>query len=577
MGFVASPARDGRLGAVCAAGLLLSAAAGAAPQFSAAGPGHDPDTAAAAVAGKTPPAKAPEAVGAPIVPLHANATAGLARPYTGAKIDVTTYHYDTLRTGWNPAEADLTQASVASAKFGLLQTISVDGHVYAEPLLVSDFKMPDGSTRDVLVVATAHDSVFAFDAQTYTQLWHVSLGTSQSSAHIGCGDVTPEYGIAATPVIVRTKPNKASIYVVALTEPVANEFHTTLHELSLADGSDLKTPAEIAPSALLNDGSTLDYDQKDQWARAGLTWANDSVYVGIASRCDHNAGNISGWMLRYDAKLKLVDSFHTIETTAGYKLSAIWGGGFAPAADTDGTLFAVTGNGNFDKGGKDWGESVLHLPASLKKVSDFFTPDAYSRLNGADLDFGSGGVMLLPVVAGQLAPPMAVAMGKDAELYLLNRTNLGKTKTGDTGALQATRVAGSGAGVWGGPAYFGSPTGGNVYYQNSGGPMRGYAVATGATPSLTQFATGTTTSGQGGSTPIVSSSGSTAGTGVVWTIRRGNPMTLEAYDAEHLGAPIFSAAAGPWTAGRPFQTPMQANGRVYVPGSGTVTVFGLTP
>jgi len=172
---------------------------------------------------------------------------------------------------------------------------------------------------------------------------------------------------------------------------------------------------------------------------------------------------------------------------------------------------------------------------------------------------------------------MAVAMGKDAVLYLLDRTRLGKTKPADAGALQALRVAGSGAGVWGGPAYFLSPTGGNVYYQNSGGPVRGYSVATGATPSLTQFATGTTTSGQGGSTPIVSSNGSAAGTGVVWTIRRGNPMTLEAYDAEHLGAPIFSASAGAWTAGRPFQTPMQANGRVYVPGTGTVTVFGLAP
>jgi hypothetical protein len=73
----------------------------------------------------------------------------------------------------------------------------------------------------------------------------------------------------------------------------------------------------------------------------------------------------------------------------------------------------------------------------------------------------------------------------------------------------------------------------------------------------------------------VSSNGGVPGTAVVWTIRRGNPMTVEAYDAATLGAPIFSAAAGSWTAGRPFQTPMQANGRVYVPGSGTVTVFGL--
>jgi hypothetical protein len=579
MGFDFLTARRGWRGVLLSGGVLLPALAGAAgaPATSAAGPGHDPDTAADAIAGRAAPAPAPAAPGAAIVARHPNAAAGLARPYAGTKIDVATYHYDNLRTGWNAAEADLTQASVQSSKFGLLQTLAVDGSVYAEPLLVADFKMPDGSKHDILLVATAHDSVYAFDAQTYAQLWRVGLGTSQSSADIGCGDVTPEYGIAATPVIVRGGAGKATVYVVALTEPTANEFHTTLHALDLADGSDVKTPVEIAPSAQLSDGSQLTYDQKNQWARAGLTWANDTVYVAISSRCDHNAGNISGWMLRYNQKLALVDSFHTIETPAGFKLATFWGGGFAPAVDTDGTLFGVTGNGNFSKGGKDWGESVLHLPANLKKVADFFTPDAYTRLNGADLDFGSGGVMLLPPVEGQTAPPLAVAMGKDAVAYLLSRTSLGKTKPGDTGALQALRVAGSGAGVWGGPAYFLSPTGGVVYYQNSGGPMRAFAVATGATPSITQFATGTTTSGQGGSTPIVSSSGSAAGTGVVWTIRRGNPMTLEAYDAEHLGAPIFSAAAGAWTAGRPFQTPMQANGRVYVPGSGTVTVFGLTP
>jgi hypothetical protein len=588
MGFDLPFARGGLLCALFAGGLVLPALAGTggaapsdaggqAPSKSAAGPGHDPDSAADTLAGRAPAARPPEATGAAIAPLHPKATAALAKPFAGTKIDVATYHYDNLRTGWNAAETELTQASVHSAKFGLLQTLSVDGSVYAEPLLVSDFKMADGSTRDILLVATAHNGVYAFDAQTYAQIWHVSLGTPQSSAHIGCGDVTPEYGIAGTPVIVREKPGKATVYLVALTEPTANVFHTTLHALNLADGADLRTPVEISPSATLSDGSTLNYDQKNQWVRAGLTWANDSVYVAVSSRCDHNAGNISGWMLRYNQKLKLVDSFHTIESPAGYKLAAFWAGGFAPAADADGTLFAVTGNGNFNKGGKDWGESVLHLPAALKKPSDFFTPEAYARLNGADLDFGSGGVMLLPPVEGQSAPPLAVAMGKDAVLYLLDRTALGKTKPGDAGALQATRVAGSGAGVWGGPAYFRSPTGGVVYYQNSGGPMRAYAVATGATPSLTQFATGSTTSGQGGSTPIVSSNGSTAGTGVVWTIRRGNPMTLEAYDAEHLGTPIFSAAAGSWTAGRPFQTPMQANGRVYVPGTGTVTVFGLTP
>jgi hypothetical protein len=560
---------------------LLTAAAGVAlaePPTSAAGPGHDPETAARQIAGEAlvapvAPAKADEA---PIAPLHAQAARGLKRAYTGSPVDVTTYHYDNLRTGWNATETDLTPTSVASASFGLLKTLSVDGSVFAEPLIVSGFQFPDNTTHDVLIVATAHDSVYAFDAQTYAQLWHVSLGTSQSTSDIGCHDVNPEYGVMATPVIQRTAVDHASIFLVAATEPSSGNFHTQLHELDLATGADVKSPVEIAPTATLSDGSKLAFDPKDQWARAGMTMTDNGIYVAIGSHCDQNAGHITGWMLRYNAKLKLQDTFNTIDTPAGLELASIWGGGFAPAADTDGTLFAVTGNGNFAKGGKDWGESVLHLPATLKKVQDFFTPAAYGSLNNADLDFGSGGVMLLPVQAGQTAPPMAVAMGKDATLYLLDRTNLGKVHSSDTGALQATRLAGSGSGVWGGPASYTSPSGQVVFYQFNGGTMRAFLVNTGATPSLTQFAQGTTTSGNGGSSPIVSSNGTTSGTAVVWTIRRGNPMTLEAYDAATLGAPIFSASAGSWTAGRPFQTPMQANGRVYVPGSGTVTVFGLT-
>ena len=82
---------------------------------------------------------------------------------------------------------------------------------------------------------------------------------------------------------------------------------------------------------------------------------------------------------------------------------------------------------------------MIRLPPTLKKVNDFFTPHAYKTLNASDHDFGSGGVMLLPVQAGQAAPPLAVAMGKDAVLYLLDRTNLGKTAVDDAGALQARR------------------------------------------------------------------------------------------------------------------------------------------
>ena len=504
------------------------------------------------------------------------------RPYGGTPIDVLTYHYDAARTGWNQSEADLTPASVASAKFGKLRTLAVDGNVFAQPLLVSGFAMPDGSTHDVLIVATGHDSVYAFDAQTYAVLWQVSMGKPQSTNDVGCGDVHPEYGISSTPVILRSAANTATIYLVAATEPSSFSFHTKLHALNVADGSDVTPPVELSPSATLSDGSTLAFDPQDQWNRAGLAAGNGSIYIGIGSHCDNNQNNISGWLLRYSTTLAPLAAFHTIETpSSGSELASIWMTGFAPALDSSGNVFVVTGNGALKGSGSDWGESALSLNPALDKVRGHFTPSSYGSLNNNDQDFGSGGIMLLPSVKGQTAPPMAVAMGKSAVLYLLDQKKLGGLKPNDSGALQATTITTRGnAGLWGGPAYYAGQNGPTVYAQTDSDVLRAFSVSTTGTPALTQVATGTTDAGYGGSLPVVSSSGTTPGTGIVWLVRRTAPIELEAYNADTLGAPLFSArAGGPWSNpdnNNPFVTPLVANGRVYAPGYKTVTVFGLT-
>jgi len=510
--------------------------------------------------------------------VHKDADAGVWRAYSGKPVDVLTYHYDPLRTGWNQSETDLTPAAVASSSFGQLKTLDVDGNVFAQPLLVSKFQMPDGTKRDVLLIATGHNSVYAYDAKTYSLLWQVNLGASQSTSDVGCSDVRPEYGISSTPVIVRSGPNAAIIYVVAATEPAKLSFHTQLHALDLGTGADVTPPVEIAPSAPISGGGMVEFDPQNQWNRASLGYANGSIYMGIGSHCDNNAGAISGWLLRYDTSLALQNAFNTIEVSQGYELSSIWMTGFAPAIDRKGDVFVVTGNGAFSQkpAPRDFGESVLKLTGDLTSVKSTFTPADWQQLNGGDTDFGSGGVMLIPTVEGQTAPPLAVAMGKSAILYLMNQDKLGGLKSGDKGVLQALRLGNSGGGIWGGPAYYGSPSGGLVYAQINDDVLRAFSVATGAKPALTQVATGTSAAGYGGSLPIVSSNAAAAGTAVVWLIHRGTTVSLEAYDAVKLGAPLFSASAGAWSGSNSFLTALEANGRVYVPAYKTVTVFGLT-
>jgi hypothetical protein len=466
---------------------------------------------------------------------------------------------------------------VKSASFGQIASLDVDGDVMAEPLMVSNFTMPDSTVHNILIVATEHNSVYAFDAQSYAVLWTVNLGPSQSYLDVNCSDVQPEYGISGTPVIVRNG-NTATIYLVSATEPASMSFHTKLYALNLATGASVTKPMEIAPRANLQSGGQVHFDPQNQWIRAGLGYANGSVYMAVASHCDHNFSNITGWMLRYDAStLRLLDRFATVYTQADTELASIWMAGFAPPIDANGNIFAVTGNGYYsaDKTAKGFGESVLSLSSTLKKNSTF-TPANFQALNDADRDFGSGGVMLIPPVTGQQAPPLAVAMGKAHILYLLNASNLGGFEKAKKTPLQQILLNDAGWCACG-PAYYIGPSGGLVYYQAANEFLHAYSVSTATKPALTDIADGTTTAGGGGSFPVVSSNGSTPGTGVVWLVRREMPEFLEAYDAVNLGAPLFSGAADLWSNGYDaFITPLVANGRVYVGAYKKVDVFGLT-
>lgn len=511
--------------------------------------------------------------------LHAQATAGLLRVYSGPPVDVTTYHNDVFRTGWNKQETDLTPAAVGSASFGQLTTLNVDGAVFAQPLIISNFMMPDGRRHNILLVVTAHNSVYAFDAQNYALLWTVNLGTSQLTNDVGCSDVQPEYGISSTPVIVRTFANKAITYLVAATEPAPFSFHTQLHALDLRTGKDVFAPMEIAPKTKLSGGGVISFDPQNQWNRAGLAYANQSIYVAIGSHCDLRSDRNSGWLLRYSQDLMPLHAFNTIEAASGFELASIWMAGFAPAIDRNGNVLVVTGNGNYSSqpGAKAYGESVLSLSADLTRVNSSFTPSSYPRLNLNDRDFGSGGVMLLPFLPSQQASPMAVAMGKDSVLFLLSQDSLGGLQGTNQGPLQSSGVSGNG--TFGGPAYYQTSSGGRIFYQTGQDVLHGYTVSAGQHPTLSDFADGTSTAGLGGSVPVVSSRGQTDGTAIVWLVRRGVTEQLEAYDADKLGAPIFAANAGVWAGNnteRAYVAPLVANGRVYVGAYKTVTVFGLT-
>ncbi len=168
----------------------------------------------------------------------------LTVPATEAQVSVTTYRNDLARSGGNPAETILTPANVNPTGFGRLASRPVDGQVYAQPLYVSLVNIPGKGIHNVVYVATEHDSVYAFDADSATgpnaaPLWHVNFTNPSTGERtlnmadvLNCPSITPELGITGTPVI---DPSTGTLYVVASTILNGQFFHR-LHALDITTG-----------------------------------------------------------------------------------------------------------------------------------------------------------------------------------------------------------------------------------------------------------------------------------------------------------------------------------------------------
>jgi FtsP/CotA-like multicopper oxidase with cupredoxin domain len=525
---------------------------------------------------------------------------------TALAADNVTFHHDTARTGWYPNETTLTTSNVGSSSFGLVTTLTAPsgmpafGKVYAQPLYASSELASDGNVHNLVIVATATDQIYAFDDVTGAVVWehnftNPSAGiTQQYDTDTGCEDVNPDVGIVGTPVIDRALDR---LYVVVPTKENGTYF-MRLHALALGSGADAVTPVPIAASVALATGGTASVSPVSNFNRSALLEANGNIYVALGSHCDYKATATHGWLLSYSASNlqqtgNAVD-FSNAEPSNSTLLGSIWMSGFGPAADAQGNVYAATGNGPYD-GVNNFAMSDLRLPGDLDitKASSF-TPWGEAADSQSDDDLGSGGVVLLPDLAGTY-PHVLVQGGKcgagsgnagtqGCEKYLLNRDNMGGQTMGDSGALFQTN---SYPGLWGGPATF-QDASANTYVLMGGNPLTNYEVQTSplALSALTSTNVGCFECRDQGSQPVISSNGTTPGTAVVWALKTpgnsGGPITLYAFDPFHLGNVLFSGQAGVWEPqpNAPYiagalVSPLVANGRVYVPAQGGVAVFGL--
>jgi hypothetical protein len=493
------------------------------------------------------------------------------------------------RTGQNLTETTLTLANVNLTSFGKLLTVPMDGRVDAQPLYVSQLKIGGSTAHPVVYAVTEHDSVYAFDAATGTVYWQVSLlgsGETPSDDH-GCGDITPEVGIMATPVIDLTAGPNGTIYLLSLSKDVDGAYHHRLHALDLITGAEeFSGPTEITATYAGTGSTSLDgqitFDPGQYMSRPGLLLLNGTIYTGWGSHCDMLP--YTGWLIGYDQKTLQQTSVFNFAPNGGD--GALWNSGGGLAADpSTGRIFVSVGNGTFDEdlntsqfpAHGDFGNAFVRLNPSAGKITaeDYWTMDNSNAESASDIDLGSGGVMLLPNVtnaAGQVVQ-LGTSAGKDSFLYVFNRQNMGKFNTLENSNIYQNIGGALHGGVFGTPAYFN----GTVYYGAAGDSIRAFPISN-ATLATTASSITATIFGWPGATPSISANGGSQG--IVWAVENTNPAILHAYNATTLGVELYNsllAANGRDQLGASvkFVVPTVADGRVIVGTRDSVSVFGL--
>jgi hypothetical protein len=521
-----------------------------------------------------------------------------------------TYHNDNARDGVNSNETQLTPANVNTNTFGRLFSCSVDGYVYAQPLVMTNVLIPGKGLHNVVYVATEHDSVYAFDADSNQgdnarPLWQVSFidpargVTTVPSIEFDYADIKPEAGITATPVI---DPATGTLYVEARTREPGPVYKHRLHALDITTGAERVSGAVSNSPAIIaatnypgtgngdNDGhGHVLWNGLRQHSRPALTLLNGVVYVGYASLGDENPYH--GWLFAYNAQS--LAQLSVYNTTPNGLRGGIWQGGGGLTVDESGNFYFATGNGytsndfnatgaTFSQANNNFAMSVLKFTPSngVPRLVDFFSPFNQAALTAKDLDLGSGAALVLPDSAGSSAHPhLLVAGGKTGTIYLLDRDNLGHFNAASD--AQAVQVLPNvlGFGSFSTPAFFNQ----NLYYVGVNSPMLAFSVTGGLISTAPPLQTAETFGSGGCGSPSVSANGSS--NAIVWVMDSdawfsSGPGVLRAYNATNIAQELYNSSMllsrdNPGAAVK-FCVPTVVDGKVYVGAEYAISVFGLT-
>ena len=504
-----------------------------------------------------------------------------AMPWAEAQ-NVLTYHNDNARTGRNLHESMLTPANVNFKSFGKLFVLTVAGKVDAQPLYMSGVTI--GTVKhNILFVATEHDSVYAFDADTEVRLWKVSMLKSgeSTSDDRGCGQVTPEIGVTATPVIVPSSGPHGTIYVVAMSKDSSGNYHQRVHALNITTGAEefggpVDVKAAFPGTGDNSTGGRVIFDPRQYKERPGLLVIGQTLYTAWSSHCDIRP--YTGWLMSYN--INTLAQTGVLNITPNGNAGSVWASGAGPAADSNGNIFFLAANGTFDTilnangfpNRGDYGNAFMKVTAALR-VADYFNMSNTVAESNVDEDLGSGGALVLPdmIDANGKTRHLAVGAGKDRNIYIVDRDNMGKFDSDSNDNIYEELPGGLRGQEFAMPAFFN----GTLYYGGAGDVIRAFQF------SLAKLEPNPTSASAHrfpypGATPSVSANGTKFG--IVWAAENSNPAVLHAYDASNLSRELYNSnQAGSrdhFGSGNKFITPTIANGKVFVGTTTGVGVFG---
>ena len=499
---------------------------------------------------------------------------------------------DDRKSSWYPDQSGLTPALVTGGTFGPLWDAQLDqpndgfsgpDQVYGQPLVYAD----PATGAATVVIATEANMLYGFDPVSGARRYKVALGQPFDPAVVTCGDLVPRVGITGTPAI---DPSTGTAYVFSK-QVVGGATQYVVY------GYDAQTGAIAWSTVIAGNAQNLPdtaFDAAVELQRPGLILNQGVLYAAFAGHCDH--GLYRGWVIGVDVASHQIVSMWAAQPN-GTQGSGIWQSGAGIMSDGPGRLFVATGNasyGGIAAGAPPIGssqppavlaQSVVRLDVQADRTlrpTSFFMPYDADQLDIADLDFASGGPV---AIAPESLPPglrgnnLLVAVGKQGYVYLLDRNDLGGFKQGAGGGDNVVSRVGPDGGVWSKPAVWPGEAddGGYVYIVTAtagtaGGPggLNTYKVVTGPSgrPSLQKVATSPDAFAFSSGAPIVTSAGTTPGTGIVWTIWSPDPSSpnaeLRAYRAVPDGGQL--ALLGRWPVGlsAKFASPVASGNRIFV-------------